>query len=159
MVAQFKRCMLGDYELHKFHRKWDNMVKEFGLEENSWVKEIYEKRKMWATTYLRGEFFAGFRTTSRCEENYRRCVQAFRYRELESDFNSVHGEPVMQTNIQSLERYACRLFTREVVALFLPPNPQSQGNVKGARFVERLAITEQHVQGGGCRNKNHQTLF
>ncbi|KAJ1417709.1 MULE transposase domain [Sesbania bispinosa] len=51
MVAIFKRCMLGDYERNQFHKKWDNMVKEFQLEDNSWVKDTYEKRKMWATTY------------------------------------------------------------------------------------------------------------
>lgn len=28
---------------------------------------MYQKRKMWAASHICGEFFAGFRTTSRCE--------------------------------------------------------------------------------------------
>ncbi|KAJ1392797.1 MULE transposase domain [Sesbania bispinosa] len=142
MVLEFRKCMLGDYELHQFHRRWDKMVKAFSLEDNTWVKDTYEKRKMWATTYLRGNFFAGFRTTSRCEglhshlgkfvhsrndladflENFRRCLESFHYRELEADFTSVHGEPVMQTNIQSLERSACKVFIREVFIVLVHLN-------------------------------------
>ncbi|KAJ1392806.1 Zinc finger, PMZ-type [Sesbania bispinosa] len=109
MVAEFKRCMLGDYELHQFHRKWEKMVIEFGLDDNAWVKDTFEKRRMWATAYIR-DFL----------ENFRRCLDSFRYRELEADFASVHGEPIMQTNIKSLEKSACRNFTREVFTLFLP---------------------------------------
>ncbi|KAJ1428168.1 Zinc finger, PMZ-type [Sesbania bispinosa] len=140
VVAEFKRCMLGDYELHQFHRKWETMVRDFGLEDNSWVKEIFEKRRMWATAYMRARFFGGFRMTSRCEglhshigkfvhsrhdladflENFRHCLDAFRYRELEADFASVNGEPIMQTNIKVLEKSACRSFTWEVFTLFLP---------------------------------------
>lgn len=82
------------------------MVEELGLEENLWVLELYEKRKMWAASCIRGKFFAGFRTTSRCEGlnsefgkyvNVRNCLLDFlmffyrwvdymRYRELEADF-------------------------------------------------------------------------
>jgi hypothetical protein len=36
------------------------MVIEFGMETNKWVKEMYEKRHMWATAHIRGKFFAGF---------------------------------------------------------------------------------------------------
>ncbi|KAJ1411473.1 MULE transposase domain [Sesbania bispinosa] len=56
-----------------------------------WIIEMYQKREMWAATYMRGKFFVGFRTTSRCEE-------------MEDDFSSIHGDPVLQTNLQGLER-------------------------------------------------------
>lgn len=39
-------------------------VTEFGLEDNMWVKELYDKRKMWATAHVRGMFFGDFWTTS-----------------------------------------------------------------------------------------------
>lgn len=44
--------MLGDYDIMEFNGKWDNMVAEFGLEENNWVRDLYEKRTMWATAYI-----------------------------------------------------------------------------------------------------------
>ncbi|XP_057730061.1 protein FAR1-RELATED SEQUENCE 5-like [Arachis stenosperma] len=63
----FKKCMLGDYEIDVFHQKWFEIVEEFGVENKSWVLDMYKKRHSWATTHIRGKFFAGFRTTSRCE--------------------------------------------------------------------------------------------
>jgi hypothetical protein len=66
-VTKFKQCMLGDFDVSEFELRWDKMVAEFGLENNIWVYELYSKREMWATAHIRGNFFAGFRTTSRCE--------------------------------------------------------------------------------------------
>lgn len=66
-VSKFKHCMLGDIDVQEFNRKWQNLVAEFGLEQNNWVKDLYDKRTMWAIAHIRGSFFAGFRTTSRCE--------------------------------------------------------------------------------------------
>ncbi|GAU28458.1 hypothetical protein TSUD_294620 [Trifolium subterraneum] len=63
----FKKCMLFDYEIVDFERKWNEMVQECGVEDNAWVLDMYEKKDMWATAHIRGKFFGGFRTTSRCE--------------------------------------------------------------------------------------------
>lgn len=60
--------MLGDYDVCEFERRWKLMVQEFGLEGNNWIRDIFQKRKMWATSHIRGKFFAGFGTTSRCDE-------------------------------------------------------------------------------------------
>lgn len=139
-VSRFRHCMLGDFDVEEFNRRWDKLVADFGLEENVWVLELYEKRRMWATAYIRGNFFAGFRTTSRCEGlhsefgkyvNYRnnlveflqhffRWVGYMRFREIETDFSSLYGEPVLQTQFESLERSAAHLYTKEVFKLFRP---------------------------------------
>ncbi|KAJ1409585.1 FAR1 DNA-binding domain [Sesbania bispinosa] len=140
MVSMFRKCMLGDYEVSEFKHRWEVMVKEFRLEENNWVKEMYEKKRMWATTYIRGNFFAGFRTTSRCEglhgqlgkfvhsrhdlvgfmKNYGRFLEVLRYNELEADFESVRGDMVLETNLHALERSASKIFTKEVFTLVRP---------------------------------------
>ncbi|KAJ1443658.1 MULE transposase domain [Sesbania bispinosa] len=60
-------CMLRYYDIATFQRKWNEIITKFGLEENPWVVGLFEKRTMWATAHLRGKFFGGFRTTSRCE--------------------------------------------------------------------------------------------
>lgn len=59
--------MLNDVDVDVFERKWDELVRGFGLEENVWMLDMYQKRKMWATTHIRGKCFAGLRTTSQCE--------------------------------------------------------------------------------------------
>ncbi|KAJ1380127.1 Zinc finger, SWIM-type [Sesbania bispinosa] len=66
-TSKLRRCMLGDYDVGRFRSKWEELVNEFDLHGNQWVRELYDKRKMWATTHIRGNFFASFRTTSRCE--------------------------------------------------------------------------------------------
>ncbi|XP_057418103.1 protein FAR1-RELATED SEQUENCE 12-like [Lotus japonicus] len=116
------------------------MVTELGLEGDTWVSEMYEKREMWAATYFRGKFFAGFRTTSRCEgfhsqllkfvrsrhnllefvQHFHRCLSYMRYKELDADFKSGFGDLPLQTNFKGLERSAARILTREVFNLFVP---------------------------------------
>ena len=59
--------MLGDYEIDEFEDKWAAMVTRFGVEEMGWVQEMYAKKIIWAIAHMRGAFFAGLRTTSRCE--------------------------------------------------------------------------------------------
>ncbi|RYR51587.1 hypothetical protein Ahy_A06g026579 isoform G [Arachis hypogaea] len=66
-TPKFRKIMTGDYEIPVFKRKWVQLIEEFGIEDKPWVINMYEEKHMWATAYLRGKFFAGFRTTSRCE--------------------------------------------------------------------------------------------
>ena len=139
-VVKFKQCLLGDFYIVEFDRKWEELVHEFGFEENSWMIEMYNKRKMWATTHIRGKFFAGFRTTSRCEglhskfgkyvnvlsnlvdflQQFFRWLNHLRYKEIECDYASSYGETVHQTEHKSLERSAASLYTRSVFMLFRP---------------------------------------
>ncbi|KAJ1391477.1 FAR1-related protein [Sesbania bispinosa] len=97
------------------------MVVEFGLEGNQWVRQMYEKRKMWATAHIRGNFFAGFRTTSRCEGlnlKIGRYLSYTRQRELEADFESIVGDPVLLTPLEDIERFAAKVYTRKIFLLF-----------------------------------------
>ncbi|PNX61051.1 protein FAR1-related sequence 5-like, partial [Trifolium pratense] len=137
-MSHLKRCMLGDMEVEKFENLWSEMVEKFRLQDNNWVKDMYEKRKMWATAHIRGSFFAGIRTTSRCEalhshigqflhsrinmtdfvQQFHRCLTFFRFREIEADFQSNYGEPVLQTSMRSIEKSAAKQFTKEIFLLF-----------------------------------------
>lgn len=57
-------CMLGDLEIVEFDEKWNDMITRFGLEDNNWVITLYERKQTWATTYIKGIFFACIRTVS-----------------------------------------------------------------------------------------------
>ncbi|XP_057444714.1 protein FAR1-RELATED SEQUENCE 5-like [Lotus japonicus] len=100
-VKGFKSCMLGNYTVAHFKKKWFQLVSDLNLEDNPWVQGLYEKRHMWATCMMRGKFFAGFRTTSRCE-----------------DYKSVVGDAVPKTNVRALELCAANLYTRTVFLKF-----------------------------------------
>lgn len=56
-MISFKKCMLGDYEVGKFENMWVEMLYEFQLHEKKGIKDMHEKRKMWATSHIRGNFF------------------------------------------------------------------------------------------------------
>ncbi|XP_016178521.1 protein FAR1-RELATED SEQUENCE 5-like [Arachis ipaensis] len=139
-TSKFRKIMTGDYEIPVFKRKWVQLIEEFGIEDKPWVINMYEEKHMWATAYLRGKFFAGFRTTSRCEglhsvvgryvgsrydltsfvENFQRCVAHMRFNEFNADYESTRGVAVMQTCIELLERYAAELYTHEIFLFFRP---------------------------------------
>ncbi|XP_057419214.1 protein FAR1-RELATED SEQUENCE 5-like [Lotus japonicus] len=139
-LNRFRTCMLSDYGIGEFKRRWATMVTDLELENNTWVSEMYDKREMWAATYFRGKFFAGFRTTSRCEGfhsqllkfvrsrynltdfvlHFHRCLSYMRFKELEADFKSGFGDLPLQTNFRGLERSAARILTIEVFNLFVP---------------------------------------
>ncbi|XP_057758997.1 uncharacterized protein LOC130979549 [Arachis stenosperma] len=46
---------------------WEAILDECGMRKVEWVQELYRKKYSWATAYIRGRFFVGIRTTSRCE--------------------------------------------------------------------------------------------
>lgn len=134
----FSKCMLGDYTVDEFKQRWNGLIFQFGLEDNRWVNEMYEKREMWATAYIRGKFFAGFRTISRCEalhsqmgrfvhsrhnlrdfvHHFNRCLNYLRYMVDEANYESIRGEQVLQTTFPDLERSGSSVFTREIFFIF-----------------------------------------
>ncbi|XP_057723744.1 protein FAR1-RELATED SEQUENCE 5-like [Arachis stenosperma] len=139
-TKMFRDCMLGDYEVRTFQRKWFEMVEKFGVADKRWVQDMYERRHSWATAHILGKFFAGFRTTSRCEglhamisryvksrysyteflRHFHRCLMFVHAKEVEADFECAKGDPVMTTNLKQLERSAADNYTRVIFYLFVP---------------------------------------
>ncbi|RYQ91191.1 hypothetical protein Ahy_B09g097090 isoform A [Arachis hypogaea] len=92
-VCNEGKIMLGDYEIPVFKHKWVQLIEEFGVEDKSWVNNMYEEKHMWATAYIK---------------------------EFNADYESTCGVPVMQTCIELLERFAAELYTNEIFLLFRP---------------------------------------
>ncbi|RYR78678.1 hypothetical protein Ahy_A01g003520 [Arachis hypogaea] len=100
------------------------MMDECGVWEVEWVKDLYGKKMSWAIAYICGYFYAGLRTTSRCESlhakigrfverrygilefmtNFQRCVDFLMDNEEELVFRSLYGSPVLQTQFPELEK-------------------------------------------------------
>jgi len=53
-------------------------------------------------------------------KQYFRCLNYMRFRELEADFGSSNGQPVLETHMPIIERVAGELYTREMFLLFQP---------------------------------------
>lgn len=132
-----KRLMLIELEASEFEQKWNEMVSRFGLQDNTWLNELYVKRRMWSPAHICGNFFAGIRMASRCEalhdhigkyvdsrtnlidfvEQFHRCLTYFRYREIEVDYFD-YGDVIVETNFHSMERSAGQILTNELFLAF-----------------------------------------
>jgi hypothetical protein len=118
----------------EFEEFWSEMIKENQLEGHVWVAKTYENKSMWATAYLRDEFFGRFRTTSQCEainaiiktyvrkkgcifefmHNFEQILSDYRNNEMVADFKSKCTEPVLTTQLHLIESDAAKIYTAEI---------------------------------------------
>ncbi|KEH22405.1 hypothetical protein MTR_7g446510 [Medicago truncatula] len=49
--------MYSNFTEEEFKEFWGDLVRENGLENNPWVTKTYENKELWATAYLRDDFF------------------------------------------------------------------------------------------------------
>ncbi|XP_057734037.1 protein FAR1-RELATED SEQUENCE 5-like [Arachis stenosperma] len=137
-LRKFRVCLMGDLEVDEFEHLWSNIVEEFGLQQNPWILDMYERKHPWANAYIRGKFFAGLKTTSRCEalnmhiekfiwnrynlrefiEHFQHYLEFMRRRELVADYRSVYGQPIVKSKLEALKSYVATVYTKEVFELF-----------------------------------------
>ncbi|QHO56236.1 protein FAR1-RELATED SEQUENCE 5 [Arachis hypogaea] len=133
-VEAFKKSIYTNFDPDEFEEYWRNMIQKFEVYDSMWVEETYKKKEMWATTYLRDKFCSGLRASSRCEglnplmkkyikarhnilelvQHFELALKEFRNNELVAEFNSMYNEPVLTTALESIERKAAKVFTREI---------------------------------------------
>ncbi|XP_057734541.1 protein FAR1-RELATED SEQUENCE 5-like [Arachis stenosperma] len=65
-LRKFRLCLMGDLEVDEFETIWTDSVADHGLED-PWIVDMYAKKHSWSNAHIRGKFFAGLKTTSRCE--------------------------------------------------------------------------------------------
>ncbi|XP_057730219.1 protein FAR-RED ELONGATED HYPOCOTYL 3-like [Arachis stenosperma] len=137
-LRKFRLCLMGDLEVDEFETIWTDSLADHGLEDHPWIVDIYAKKHSWSNAHIRGEFFAGLKTTSRCEalnmqlgkfihngydlrefvEHFQQYLEFMRRRELVADYKSAYGEPVVKTKLEAIEQFTAMVYTREVFKLF-----------------------------------------
>ena len=130
----FKKCIYANVGPEEFEEYWNEMIERFEVHNNNWVQRTYERKEMWANAYLRDKFYAGVRTTSRCEginafirryvksrhsilelvQQIEVAVREYRNNEMVADYQSMYTEPVLTTALESIERAAAKVYTREI---------------------------------------------
>lgn len=70
-MDKMKNFIWSDHSTPKeFEDGWNDVLQEFDLTDNTWLKDLYELRAMWVPAYFNGEPMVGFiRTTSRSESS------------------------------------------------------------------------------------------
>ncbi|XP_071905953.1 protein FAR1-RELATED SEQUENCE 5-like [Coffea arabica] len=126
--------MARKFSTLEFEDRWARLVNECGVVENEWVKKLYRRRRLWAEAYLRGNFFAGMRSTQRCEKmnaflneylnekmrlyefvrSFDLAIAWLRHTESKAVHTSENTKPVLTTILPELEASAAEVFTRNV---------------------------------------------
>ncbi|KAF1879522.1 hypothetical protein Lal_00005989 [Lupinus albus] len=134
----FQKVMYVDVDIDDFNMMWEELIAKHGLHNNAWVAQIFDCRSMWARSYIRGKFYAGLHTTSRCEglhsqmgryieygynvteflHHFQRCLSHMRNNEVMEDFKSSYGDELLQTPYHNLEGHAASIYTRVVFKEF-----------------------------------------
>ncbi|KAF7144823.1 hypothetical protein RHSIM_Rhsim04G0060700 [Rhododendron simsii] len=121
----FKRCMQMDCEIDEFETIWDQVVKQYNIEQKPCMLETYSKCSLWAQAYLRGYMFAGASSAQRVEGmnayfnqflklrlrlfefmvHYDRALGRIRNREAKAEVRTENSFPVLTTPLKRLEKH------------------------------------------------------
>jgi zinc finger SWIM domain-containing protein 3 len=65
-LPAFKNCVYEDRSEFHFNKKWQDLLQEYNLGENDWMKNLYSLRKKWAIVF-RDSFTTDMTSTQRSE--------------------------------------------------------------------------------------------
>jgi hypothetical protein len=64
---EFHKLVTEEVSKYKFERRWRQLVRKYKVEDNKFLKRIYQNRGMWARPYFMDVFCAGMTSTQRSE--------------------------------------------------------------------------------------------
>ncbi|XP_021721191.1 protein FAR1-RELATED SEQUENCE 8-like [Chenopodium quinoa] len=71
LYAEFKSLLKSviyeSFTPEEFERNWCSFIKEYELENNEWLSNMFQEREMWVPAYMKEFFWAGMKTTQRVE--------------------------------------------------------------------------------------------
>ena len=130
-LGRFKSCVYNSETSFEFEQEWERIITDFGLQNNTWLSQMYDIWEMWIPAYFRDVFLgAVLRTTSRSEsENnffsnftnphlslvefwmrYESALELQRYGQLQLDNETSSSVPLLKTT-KDLERHASKVYT------------------------------------------------
>ncbi|KAF8038154.1 hypothetical protein BT93_B0882 [Corymbia citriodora subsp. variegata] len=171
---EYEKCVYQSHTVGEFDAAWDALLRKYGLRENAWLKEMYEKRENWVPLYLRGTFFAGIpmdgsldaffdpylNSQTSLEEfvvRYEQGLEQRRGNERKEDYNSFNLQAFLQTN-EPMEEQCRRLYTLSVFKVFQRELLQSYSYL-GAKIHEQGAISRYLIRKCGNENEKHIVTF
>ncbi|XP_058197504.1 protein FAR1-RELATED SEQUENCE 5-like [Rhododendron vialii] len=155
----FKRLKSLECDRDEFDKAWAVLVKQYNIENNSWVVEVYRNRHKWAESYLRGHFFAGMSSSQRCEGmhayfnrflkvrlrlyefvwHYDRAIARMRVNEAAAEGVTENSFPVLTTQLKKLEKNAAELYTRKIFLKF-----RAEMELEAKFYVKQQLEEEDH---------------
>ncbi|KAL6291462.1 hypothetical protein ACE6H2_008972 [Prunus campanulata] len=133
----FKSCIYDQKEEDGFVYAWGNMLDNYGLQQNDWLKWMFREREKWAVVYGRNTFFVDRKGSHLVESlfhdlrNYlysdldvldfvkyfERVVDEQRYKEIEANDEMNHCKPRLMGNVILL-KHARDVYTPRAFEVF-----------------------------------------
>ncbi|CAN1345351.1 Protein FAR1-RELATED SEQUENCE 5 [Linum perenne] len=159
--SEWTRFVKADYPSSEaWLADWNAFLEDCTLSDNTWINtNLTLKREDWADTYFRKKFFAGMRTTSRCEGlnsqlgkkvknganlkvldffvSFDRWMTELREEELRLDYQSIHSTPEIQSKaLKSLEESAAAVYSLKAFLKFRDELECSTGCIKEGKEID-----------------------
>lgn len=135
--AAFQHCTYDIEEEDEFLNAWHAMLNMFELQDNKWLKRLFDKREHWALVYGRNTFSADMSSTQRSEsmnnelksyisikydmltffEHFDLLVADKRLEEVKCDFKATQTTPKLKAELNIL-RHASRVYTAAMFKIF-----------------------------------------
>ncbi|KAI8573147.1 hypothetical protein RHMOL_Rhmol01G0256300 [Rhododendron molle] len=136
-AAKFSKCMCRSWTEEQFEKRWCKLLDRFNLREDEWMQCLYEDRKLWVPTFMRGISFAGLSTLSRSEslssffdkyvheeiclrefiEQYKVILEERYEEEAKADFDAWHETPELKSP-SPFEKQMSLVYTHEIFKKF-----------------------------------------
>ena len=103
-----------------FFQAWESMLDKHGLQENNWLKFIFEVRGKWAMVYGRNHFCANIMTTQLSESfnsHFERLLEDLHHNELNSSYDMSQRLPVLRVEVLLLKN-ARDVYTPKIFNFF-----------------------------------------
>ncbi|XP_021833719.1 protein FAR1-RELATED SEQUENCE 5-like [Prunus avium] len=147
----FNKCFLDCFTEVEFQNSWDDMIKMFNLESNSWLKMLYSLREKWCPAFSLDTFSANIGSSQRGEntntifhqvsrktvdlvsfvQHYEQKTKKMRFTELEEDFRCKNAMPHVRVN-SGIFKHAATEYTVKMYSFF----ENELMSIFGVRMVE-----------------------
>eukprot|EP00257_Ricinus_communis_P015425 XP_015573338.1 protein FAR1-RELATED SEQUENCE 7-like [Ricinus communis] len=131
---EYDKCVYQSQTSIEFNTMWSALINKYGLKENTWLKDMYEKRENWVPLYLRGKFCAGISINENLKSffgtgltaqtslgeflsRYEQSLARRREEERKEDFNCYNLQVFLQTK-EPVEEQCRKLYTLAVFKIF-----------------------------------------
>ncbi|XP_058211611.1 protein FAR1-RELATED SEQUENCE 5-like [Rhododendron vialii] len=157
--------------------EWNQLILNYELTENDWLRDLYQRREKWIPAYLRTMFCAGMSTTQRSESmnnffkdfvhssmlvsdfvyQYEKALDKRYQSEKEKDVKTRTTKAILKT-CYKMEVQAAEVYTRRIFSFFQKELFLSQ-NQSVSKFYEGGTTKTYNVVADGKENLVYEVVF
>ncbi|KAK9706209.1 hypothetical protein RND81_07G111100 [Saponaria officinalis] len=134
----FNKCLNKCYNEMEFETTWNQMIKQYGLENDSWFQRLYGLRAKWSTAFSKDFFSAGILSSQRSESTnhaigfrnskttsltdfygiFEDTLMRWRSEEERNEFNCLRSTPKQLYPMVGLLEHAAQVYTHNLFRIF-----------------------------------------